>query len=659
MFTLQVRCPGAADREWLLNPGRYRIGRAADAEIQLLDNGVSSWHCELEITSDGVIVRDLGSTNGTYINGQLIREATLRAGQWLTVGASQLILTAPAAAAEIRSPRDNVRYSHPPTAIPQRAGAALSSSGKRPTQGKRTLELGIVAAVLAAVAAMVGVALSLHRGHSVVVKNYEILYERPVLEIEARKVAEFLVENEVKRGEQTKLTKSGQTYVLKLVFKNSVPAELGDRPLEQIAFELSETIVKRAPVEIHLGGSALETVKIVKPDPSKEKLHSSLMKRRLGLKHMELGEYNEAIGALQEAISALPRNVPALITLGHVYVWHTHQPVEAIEVYERALRLRPDLKDADLLYGLAYAYVSAGTNQATAVRLAEAALKLKDDEWTYAHGYAVVAFKSGRHADALKAFEHALRKEPYSGIWYMVAELARSRIGPDLFLPFCDQIKEFTASLDRNLVLADFYRSHGQSELAVKAEEEAKTDYAALGLPLESAWMVIGPFDNPNNTGLSVAFPPEQEFNLPAGYPGKAGLVKWQRADDGREDGRLNFGKLFTTADMTVAYAAMEINSPADQKVELRIGSDDQVKVWLNGQVVWTFSEDRPLRMDQDKIPVKLRQGKNRLLCKVTQGGGDWELMVRITDSQGQLVPDLTYQEPSSSVAAVHARAQN
>jgi hypothetical protein len=101
--------------------------------------------------------------------------------------------------------------------------------------------------------------------------------------------------------------------------------------------------------------------------------------------------------------------------------------------------------------------------------------------------------------------------------------------------------------------------------------------------------MVIGPFDNPNNTGLSVAFPPEKEFNLLAEYPGKTGLVKWRRADDGREDGRLNFAKLFTSTDRTVAYAAVEVTSPEERTVQLRIGSDDQVKVWLNGEVVWTF----------------------------------------------------------------------
>ena len=62
------------------------IGRGAESRIMVNDRWVSRQHCEINRVDGAVVVRDLGSSHGTYVNGQRIDEATLHAGDQLGVG---------------------------------------------------------------------------------------------------------------------------------------------------------------------------------------------------------------------------------------------------------------------------------------------------------------------------------------------------------------------------------------------------------------------------------------------------------------------------------------------------------------------------------------------------------------------------------------------
>src|SRR5688572_1958741 len=70
---------------------RLRIGKAPDNDLVLPDASVSRYHCELELSAGGVLVRDLGSTNHTRINRSKIQTATLEPGATLIVGDVQLL----------------------------------------------------------------------------------------------------------------------------------------------------------------------------------------------------------------------------------------------------------------------------------------------------------------------------------------------------------------------------------------------------------------------------------------------------------------------------------------------------------------------------------------------------------------------------------------
>ena len=76
--------------------------------------------------------------------------------------------------------------------------------------------------------------------------------------------------------------------------------------------------------------------------------------------------------------------------------------------------------------------------------------------------------------------------------------------------------------------------------------------------------------------------------------------------------------------DNHVAYGSIALNSPRAQKATMLAGSDDAVKVWLNGQLVHNNPITRNANDFQDRFPVTLKAGKNILLVAVYEGGGNW-----------------------------------
>ncbi len=76
------------DREFLLDRPVTTIGRRSDQDIVLPDPSVSRTHARIEIAPDGAMIVDLGSTNGTLVNGRAVRgaRAALRPGDRIQLG---------------------------------------------------------------------------------------------------------------------------------------------------------------------------------------------------------------------------------------------------------------------------------------------------------------------------------------------------------------------------------------------------------------------------------------------------------------------------------------------------------------------------------------------------------------------------------------------
>ncbi len=81
-------------------------------------------------------------------------------------------------------------------------------------------------------------------------------------------------------------------------------------------------------------------------------------------------------------------------------------------------------------------------------------------------------------------------------------------------------------------------------------------------------------------------------------------------------------------------YLKRELRSPGERTVTLSVGSDDAIKVWLNGEVVLDRDVQRAVAADQDRVQLKLKPGSNTLLYKVVNYGGAFGFYYRLLDNE-------------------------
>src|SRR6266496_6521076 len=93
MAKLVVLSAGMTGRTHELKVDKTTIGRVEDNTFQIAEPSVSSHHCELLRRGSDIVVKDLNSTNGTFINGEKVAdEAVLKAGQVLRLGQIEMRL---------------------------------------------------------------------------------------------------------------------------------------------------------------------------------------------------------------------------------------------------------------------------------------------------------------------------------------------------------------------------------------------------------------------------------------------------------------------------------------------------------------------------------------------------------------------------------------
>ena len=83
---------GHCEREIPLENLPVLVGRGPDVAIQVPDRFASRRHCEISEREGALFVRDLGSTNGSFVNGHYASESSLRSGDMLSVGATTFVV---------------------------------------------------------------------------------------------------------------------------------------------------------------------------------------------------------------------------------------------------------------------------------------------------------------------------------------------------------------------------------------------------------------------------------------------------------------------------------------------------------------------------------------------------------------------------------------
>ena len=90
MAKLVILNQGMTGRTFDLNIERTTVGRVEDNTFQIADASVSSHHAEILLRGTDIVVRDLNSTNGTFVNNDRITETVLKSGQTLRFGQVEL-----------------------------------------------------------------------------------------------------------------------------------------------------------------------------------------------------------------------------------------------------------------------------------------------------------------------------------------------------------------------------------------------------------------------------------------------------------------------------------------------------------------------------------------------------------------------------------------
>src|ERR1051325_2863573 len=125
--------------EILLKPGLNRIGRGDNNDFKVPHGSVSGSHCEINISSAGALLKDVGSTNGTFVDRAPVREALIHSGQHIQLGSVDMVFESATPEGVVASPPAvaTVRLAPPAVAIPTaraaRTAAAIPAARVSPT----------------------------------------------------------------------------------------------------------------------------------------------------------------------------------------------------------------------------------------------------------------------------------------------------------------------------------------------------------------------------------------------------------------------------------------------------------------------------------------------------------------------------------------------
>lgn len=155
---------------------------------------------------------------------------------------------------------------------------------------------------------------------------------------------------------------------------------------------------------------------------------------------------------------------------------------------------------------------------------------------------------------------------------------------------------------------------------------------------------VIGTFDNEQGKGFDTVYPPELEIDFKKYYQGQLIEIGWRENLPVDHFEEMSFDQIMHPDQWAVAYALSTFDVEKEGDYEIRMASSAPVKLWLNGNLLVSEKFVSKFSMDSFVVPVKLGKGPNVILVKSAQETGDWELLVRLTGTDGQLAPAGTFK---------------
>ena len=166
-------------------------------------------------------------------------------------------------------------------------------------------------------------------------------------------------------------------------------------------------------------------------------------------------------------------------------------------------------------------------------------------------------------------------------------------------------------------------------------------------------WLLAGPFDNVKGVGFHNIYPPEKGVDIKTTYVGKANeKVRWQEHSTTKALGLVDLNEAVGKLHGVAAFAYSAVSSKTEQQVEIRVGSNNAVRIWLNGKQIY-FREEyhHGWEMDQHVGKGVLKAGRNEILIKVCQNeqtenwAQNWSFQLRVCDHLGGATPVVNVTE--------------
>ena len=159
-------------------------------------------------------------------------------------------------------------------------------------------------------------------------------------------------------------------------------------------------------------------------------------------------------------------------------------------------------------------------------------------------------------------------------------------------------------------------------------------------------WLILGMFPNPRITldspdsgfhknylgEIGGEAKAEVTLNSRVSYTDDKGVSRTAQVQHAQTapSGVLHFDKLYGRVDYQLAYAFCYIESERDQTVTAYFGSNDDAKVWVNGELVHEYPLPRSCKARQDTFTFRLKRGHNRVLVKICERWGDWAFVMEV-----------------------------
>jgi HEAT repeat protein len=165
-------------------------------------------------------------------------------------------------------------------------------------------------------------------------------------------------------------------------------------------------------------------------------------------------------------------------------------------------------------------------------------------------------------------------------------------------------------------------------------------------------WMMTTPIMDDDHTGFGIAHFPEKLLaaGKDMGFDEIHNIgprrVRWRALDQLSSDGSVNLVTFFRRTQNCLSYGYSELHSDSDRDVVFKIGSDDTIKCWVNGEESLANGKPHDFKIDDAEVSVGLKKGVNTVLIKITQSAGPWAFSFRITDTARAPIDSSTFASP-------------